>query len=214
MNQQWKQETMIDNSSEAKPFHIWEGVYDSFQAATAESIGLGFSGEIYRKRSYLAAQECLAALAAEKPIPQFHKQRCTFMPSTVAMMLRNNSRIRLLDFGGGLGIGYMSLAESISNDLENVDYFILEDPEVAALGADLLEQRVTYLPSFPFGQSFDLIYASSSFQYVNSWNDLIEDFASLTPPLNISFCLMSLQATLIPLLLCKITTVAKFLIGF
>ena len=54
---------MIDNSSEAKPFHIWEGVFDSFQAATAESIGLGFSGEIYRKQAHLAAQECLAALA-------------------------------------------------------------------------------------------------------------------------------------------------------
>lgn len=115
---------MIDNISEAKTFHIWEGVYDTFQAATAQSIGLGFSGEIWRKRSYLAAQECLAVLAEEKPIPQFHKQRSTFLPSTVAMMLKDNARIKILDFGGGLGIGYMTLAESIPNYLENVDYFI------------------------------------------------------------------------------------------
>ena len=40
MNQQLKQETMIDNSSEAKPFYILEGVYDSFQAAPAETRGL------------------------------------------------------------------------------------------------------------------------------------------------------------------------------
>ena len=181
MNQQWKQETMIDNSTEAKPFHIWEGVYDSFQAATAESVGLGFSCEVYGKRSHLAAQECLAALGAGQPIPQFHKQRSTFLPCTVAMMLSGNARTRVLDFGGGLGIGYMTLAESIPNDLENVDYFILEVPEVSAVGADLLEERVTYLPDLPLGQSFDLIHAASSFQYVERWKDLIENFASLNP---------------------------------
>ena len=62
---------MIDNSSEAKPFHIWEGVYYSFNAATAESFGLGFSGEIYSKRSLLAAQECLAALAQKSRFRSF-----------------------------------------------------------------------------------------------------------------------------------------------
>jgi putative methyltransferase (TIGR04325 family) len=172
---------MINNSFEAKPFYIWEGVYDSFQAASAASVGLGFGGEVYGKRSHLAAQECLAALNAGQPIPQFHKQRSTFLPCSVAMMLSGNTSIRVLDFGGGLGIGYMTLAESISNDLENVDYFILEVPEVSAVGKVLLEERVTYLPDFPFGQTFDFIHAASSFQYIEHWKDLIEKFSLLSP---------------------------------
>lgn len=49
------------------------------------------------------------------------------------------------------------------------------------MGADLLEERVTYLPDLPLGQSFDLIHAASSFQYLECWKDLIENFASLNP---------------------------------
>ncbi|RLS97971.1 MAG: hypothetical protein DWI13_03595 [Planctomycetota bacterium] len=78
---------MTNNTIETKPFHIWEGIYDSFQSAAAEAIGPGFGGEIYRKRSLVAANECLAALKAGRPIPQFHKQRSTLLPLTVAMML-------------------------------------------------------------------------------------------------------------------------------
>lgn len=88
---------MTNNTIETKPFHMWEGIYDSFQSAAAEAIGAGFRGEIYRKRSLVAANECLAALKAGLPIPQFHKQRSTLLPLTVAMMLGNNERVRILD---------------------------------------------------------------------------------------------------------------------
>ena len=62
MNQQWKQETTIDNSSEAKPFHIWEGIYPNFKSAMADADGLGFSGDVYRTRSLQAVKECFTAL--------------------------------------------------------------------------------------------------------------------------------------------------------
>ena len=88
---------MTNNTIETRPFHMWEGIYDSFQSAAVEAIGAGFRGEIYRKRSLVAANECLAALKAGLPIPQFHKQRSTLLPLTVAMMLGNNERVRILD---------------------------------------------------------------------------------------------------------------------
>ena len=113
---------MANNTIENKPFQIWEGIYDSFQSAAAEALGAGFGGEIYRERSLLAAKECLAALKSRKPIPQFHKQHGTLLPLTVAMMLSKNEIVKILDFGGGLGIGYMTLSESIPNDINSTKY--------------------------------------------------------------------------------------------
>src|SRR5262249_51380194 len=94
-------------------FHIWEGIYGSFHEAGSDAIGAGFSGDVYRIRALNVAHECLAALSASKPIPPFHKQRSTLLPPVVAMMRKNKDSLRVLDFGGGLGIGYMTLAESI-----------------------------------------------------------------------------------------------------
>lgn len=172
---------MTVNAKENKPFFIWEGVYDSFQSATADAVGPGFGGEVYRKRSLMAATECIEALEAGRPIPQFHKQRSSLLPLTVAMLLGNNEQVKILDFGGGLGIGYMTLAESISNDLKRVDYFIVEVPEVCKAGVDLIGRGATYLSTLPTSTTYNLIHAASSLQYIENWKDLIGDFSSLNP---------------------------------
>jgi putative methyltransferase (TIGR04325 family) len=171
---------VTNNITETKPFHIWEGIYDSYQAAAAAAIGPGFGGEVYHKRSLAAAHECLASLKSGKPIPQFHKQRSTLLPLVVAMILSNNKMIRVLDFGGGLGIGYMTLVESTPDDLKRIDYTIVEVPEVCKVGVDLVEGP-RYLSTLPPSHFFDLIHAASSLQYIEHWQDLIEKFASLNP---------------------------------
>lgn len=171
---------MTNGMTENRPLYIWEGVYDSFVSAATLAVGPGFKGETYRKRSLAAARECLSAIKANMPIPQFHKQRSTLLPLAVAMILGNQARVEILDFGGGLGIGYMTLAESIPEDLEKVGYVIVEVPEVCEVGTELIS-GVTYMPKLPTSVSCDILHAASSLQYIEHWQDLLRDFASLNP---------------------------------
>jgi len=171
---------MNKSVNETKPFYIWEGHYDTFQSAASKAIGPGFEGDIYLKRSLIVANECLDALKLGAPIPQFHKQRSTLLPLTVSMMLGHHERVRVLDFGGGLGIGYMTLVESILNDLEKIDYTIIENSEVCEAGGNLLGE-VKYISILPKSNTFDLIHASSSLQYVEHWKDLLEKLTSFNP---------------------------------
>lgn len=168
---------MTNNRQDKKPFFIWEGIYDSFQSATQDRTGPGFRGETYQERTKSAAQSCLAALREGEPIPQFHKQRSTYLPIAVAMMLGMRHRIRVLDFGGGLGIGYMTLVESIGKDVDRVDYVIVEVPEICELGRTMLD--VQYLASLPSKDGCDLLHAASSIQYVENWRELVKAFSSL-----------------------------------
>jgi len=175
---------MTNTANQSQPFYIWEGVYHDFQAAESEANGAGFGSDVYRSRSLLAATECLVALKSDSPIPAFHKQRSTHLPLVVAMMLRDKPQVKILDFGGGLGIGYMTLAESIPADLHRIEYTIVEVPEVCQSGMDFhagLGGGVIYTSDLPIFANFHLIHAASSFQYVELWQDLVAKFSALTP---------------------------------
>lgn len=175
---------MTNTTDQIKPFYIWEGSYPDFQSAAANAKGAGFGSDVYRKRSLQAATECLAALKSDQPIPipAFHKQRSTHLPLTVAMMLGDKEQINILDFGGGLGIGNMTLAESMPADLKRIDYTIVEVLEVCQSGMNLhAGGGVMYTSDLPTATKFDLIHAASSVQYVVHWQDLIAKFSVLKP---------------------------------
>jgi putative methyltransferase (TIGR04325 family) len=172
---------MTNPGDNAKPFHIWEGVYPNFKSAMADAGGLGFSGDVYRTRSLQAVNECIAALKSNRPIPAFHKQRSTLLPITVAMHLRDKKQIKILDFGGGLGIGYLTLVESIPYHLTSISYTIVEVAEVCQVARKLHAGRVVYTSEMPNLSNFDLIHAASSFQYIEQWQELVAKFVALEP---------------------------------
>ncbi|CAN1525393.1 Putative methyltransferase, LIC12133 family [Methylophilaceae bacterium] len=75
----------------------------------------------------------------------------------------------------------MTLSESIPSDLKRITYTIVEMPEVCVDGMNLHEGALIYTSDLPLATNFDLIHAASSFQYVESWQDLVGKFASLKP---------------------------------
>lgn len=171
---------MTDNVENNNSFNIWEGVYKTFQEAKSESFGLGFSGDVYLARSLVAAKECLDSLRAKEPIPQFHKQRSNMLPPVVALVLKE--RVSILDFGGGLGIGYMTLLESIPDAANKVHYSILEVPEVCDAGEQLHDKgQITYLSSLSHLKKYDIVHAASSLQYLENWNQWVSVIAALRP---------------------------------
>jgi putative methyltransferase (TIGR04325 family) len=165
-------------------FNIWEGVYNSFEKADENAIGKGFEGDIYTERSFNAAKECFEALKSEKPIAGFHKQRSSVLPPVVSMMFskQSSSSLSILDFGGGLGIGYMTLIESIPFKKEFIDYTIVEVQEICELSKKLYTSgEVSYISKLPSEGSFDLIHSASALQYIESWKEILKKFADFNP---------------------------------
>ena len=82
-----------------------------------------------------------------------------------------------------MGIGYLTLLESIPEALRNFQYFIVEDQEVCDVGRYLFDNKepIKFLSEFPIDQKFDLIHAASSLQYVEKWQEMIGLFVSLKP---------------------------------
>lgn len=171
----------MPNAPGNSSFNIWEGFYKTFQEAKTEALGLGFSGDVYLARALAAANECLDSLKAKKPIPQFHKQRSNLLPPIAAMIMRDS--LSVLDFGGGLGIGYMTLLESLPDATSKIRYIITEVSEVCELGEQLHGggRGITYLPSIPLSTSFDIVHAASSLQYIENWKEWVSTITIISP---------------------------------
>jgi putative methyltransferase (TIGR04325 family) len=168
-------------------FFIWEGVYNNFYEAKAFADGFGFSGETYNLRAYDAAKECLDAINSNLPIPFFHKQRSVILPPIVAMMMNSKSKLNIFDFGGGLGIGYMTLKESISDLDEKINYTIMELSFICKQGKELHNGNINFVEDFSNLKEFNLVHSSSAIQYIDDWKGLISKLCSF----NASNILMS-----------------------
>ena len=164
----------------SKNFYIWEGIYSNFDEAEINSKGKGFGGDTYKQRSINATRESITALKEGLSIPFFHKQRSTILTPVIAMILsQKQNKIKLLDFGGGFGIGYLTLIESLPESKKMIDYLIVEVPEVCNSAQELFKDYdIKYINKLPEKDSFDLIHSSSALQYVENWKGILQQFAS------------------------------------
>jgi len=160
-------------------FYIWEGIFDTFSQARQKAKGMGFNGDVYNSRVLIAAKECLMALDEGNPIPSFHKQRNTLLPPIVAVMLANKNKLDILDLGGGLGIGYMTLMESIPDYKDKLNYHIVEVDEVCEQGRSLFSKKnsVNFLNKLPSPSEYDLVHTSSVLQYFENWKDVLKQLS-------------------------------------
>jgi putative methyltransferase (TIGR04325 family) len=163
-------------SSEAiapAPFNVWEGVYTSF--AEAPAVGPGFDGPIWRERSIQAARQAAAQVQARQPLDYSLRQRNAVLPPVVATMLSGQSRVSILDFGGGLGTGYVALTGTIPEAIDRLDYCIVDVDGIVEAGRQLFDGKKgpAFQSELPGPGRFDILHASSVVQYIDDWRSLL-----------------------------------------
>lgn len=101
----------------------------------------------------------------------------------VALAARRTDRLRILDWGGGIG-QYSLVARAAVPDVE-LDYHVVDVPSACRSGAALTTE-VTFHPTgsddWRAGR-YDLVVSSSSLQYVRDWEETLGLLAGLTEDL-------------------------------
>lgn len=158
-------------------FHVWNGVYPSF--AAAKEVGPGFDGPIWRDRSLQAARETLALVGSGQPLDYALRQRNALLPVLTASMLAAQPRASILDFGGGLGTGFMVLANDIPDAAAKIDYAVVEVDSICRAGNDLFAGKIgpTFLSELPAAGAYDIVLAASVMQYIEDWQSVVARLA-------------------------------------
>jgi putative methyltransferase (TIGR04325 family) len=154
---------------------IWEGVYSSFREAP--SGGAGFSSPTWSEKSLARLRELRAPEAAA--VPQAVAYSSTLLHAVAALTLAETPRLKILDFGGGLGLTYASLLKA-AGDPKNIEFHVVENPEVCAEGRREFanDARVSFHESLPELNGVDIVHAQSSLQYIDDWKGLLGRLAA------------------------------------
>jgi len=165
-------------------FRVWDGVYGTF--AEAPAAGPGFAGPIWRDRSLAAARDTLAAAQMGQPLDYALRQRNAVLPPVTALTLAGQQRANILDFGGGLGTGYLVLDKAMSDTVARIDYTIVEGEGICRAGRDLFagaNNQPSFRSELPASARFDIVHAASVIQYIEDWRHLIRKLAGYGAPL-------------------------------
>ena len=155
----------------------WEGVYPSF--AEVPAAGPGFAGEQWTKDTRALTERAREELV---PRPALAGDQA-LLPMVAGMAAAAGNPLRILDFGGGLGVGYLQVAAALPR-ASRIEYHIVETERVCDEGARLYagDARVRFHRSVPAGlRDIDVLHVNSALQYVDDWRGLLATLCGLEP---------------------------------
>ncbi len=160
------------------PAPIWEGVYPRLCDVPAR--GEGFAGNTWLEMTRAYTRGALEASTGLLPEPAGEEH--TWLVALVATLLAGKENLRVLDFGGGMGISYAALRAGVVRS-DRIDYHVVEGPEVCDAGRALFgaEAGIHFHTEIPEIEKVDLLFSCSALQYVEDYRGLIRRLCMLRP---------------------------------
>ena len=163
-----------------EPF-IWDGIYESFTQVPV--TGDGFASDAWLSETQRYTQAAAMALRNSRgEIAESVAQYQALFSLLVASM--NVQRpVRIVDCGGGMGIGFASLMRSVP-EVGQLEYLVVDNKQSCERGrqlfADFPEVRFSSeLPRSP--KKVDVLVLSSVVQFVEDYEELLKELATLAP---------------------------------
>lgn len=141
---------------------IWDGVFDSFADAGCDAV---FQSDFYVEKM-LRGLDAALALDAAPPSP-VALARDYLLPAVVAMAAASRSAVKVLDFGGGVGLGYLSTRRALAAEIA-LRFRIIDNSALCDAAADRLKDHpeVHFESVLGEPQAEDILHLGSSVQYV------------------------------------------------
>jgi putative methyltransferase (TIGR04325 family) len=156
--------------------NVWEGIYDRFSDVPIKSDDLTNKQwtDGLRKK---VGQEL-------KNGSSFLAYNASLLAPTVAVLKSElrASKLRVIDFGGGLGATYVQMVDSLV-DAEYLEYHVIELENISDFGAQefINDHKITFHSAPPELNDVDIIHVGSTLQYLDDWRGAIESLAAYTP---------------------------------
>lgn len=172
-----------------EPF-IWDGVYANFGDVPA--LGKGFASEAWLDDMERYTRKALTALDNEDnfEVPENVPQYYALLSLLVASLPASDRPVRVLDFGGGMGIGAANVRRCASIHTK-LEYLVVDTEESCERGRRLLKEFsgldgnscvVKFMSELPRDvESVDVIVLSSVLQFVEEYEKLLSDLAAFRP---------------------------------
>ena len=109
------------------PVYFWEGVYAHYRDVPAK--GSGYDAKKIVNQVYNKTKDCLSAAQQRAGAPAYIPAEYSALPMLVSMLYKGPGPVRILDFGGGMGIAYIFLRAGVGYT-PHIEYHIVERPGI------------------------------------------------------------------------------------
>lgn len=160
---------------------IWEGVYKSFKETPGS--GEGYNSRRWADKQFEKTAQLLDDVKKERTIPTAAAYRGSLLPLLAALVCERLGKVRILDFGGGLGSTFIPVAAGMAEP-QRLEYHIVELEKICELGDRIFkhDKRITFHRSLPSQiRKVDIVHIASALQYVEDWKGLLEALALYQP---------------------------------
>ena len=158
----------------------WEGIFSHFREVPR--LGQGFEGSYWVQRSRSRTNTMIAA-AADPSVPSWPVQGQALLPLLVSIAGSGRQKLRILDFGGGMGVSYFQVIQAIPTP-DFFDYTIVETGPVCEAARDLFpgDSKIHFVSKLPDPDvRFDIVHLNSSLQYIEDYAELIKQLIAYDP---------------------------------
>jgi len=155
---------------------VWTGVYTRFEDVPVS--GPGFEGDKWSAITRAHTERAPAALRRGAPVRPAGDR--ALLPELAADVLAERGQVRIVDFGGGMGISYIDV-RALCGPVA-LEYTVVETEAVCAAGRSLFaaDSAIRFVTSL--GQTkrgADIVYVSSALQYVPDPLAALRELAAL-----------------------------------
>jgi putative methyltransferase (TIGR04325 family) len=160
-----------------RPPYVWDGIYARFEDIPEAWSHYDDASRVHQMRTQAA--ELLRNIRAGQRVGLWH-EALGMLASTVAAAAAGRG-VRVLDFGGGVGTGFLHLLQSLPRDAA-LQYAIVELEHMAAAGREVFrtEPRISFLDAIPdTGARFDIVYLNGVLPYVDDYRALLTRLCGL-----------------------------------
>lgn len=161
---------------------IWEGIFERFSDAPSQGEGLAGKRWADQSLQILSSYRDHNESNNTAPLPLAFSE--SLLATVVALLQAelDPPQLRILDFGGGLGITYAKMIMSLTNK-DNIDFHVVEQENICSLGdkAFRSDNRVSFHASLPILENTDIVHVGSALQYIDNWKSVITKLAKYEP---------------------------------
>ena len=172
-----------------QPF-IWDGIYERFDQVPV--LGRGFASDAWLSDMERYTRSAVMAIDngdAQIPenVPQYHALLASLVASFESgdgLGESGERPVRVLDFGGGMGIGFANVIRSSAKS--KLDYLVVDNEASCARGRQLLKDfpSVTFTTQLPEDSTpVDIMVLSGVLQFVENYDELLTILARFKPSL-------------------------------
>lgn len=170
---------LLEKQAESISLPEWEYIPEGWAKKDSRIKGWNVQSILdIRKRNW---SSYLGLLESSEPVANNYGTHNTYMSYgyVLALAARKKDRVAMLDWGGGIGDYYL-ISKALLPEVE-IDYHCKEMPLLCQAGLKLLPEASFYENDEDcFKQNYDLVLASSSLQYSEDWQGVVQKLAGAT----------------------------------